>query len=90
MTLGLRHYSKEAIGIDRVLEYSYWNTNGVGIVILAREGYADDWAAYIGAMAEPHHREEQAVQWTASNGAKLTRAEASRWFPQLPGDAYRP
>lgn len=87
MSLELRHYSKKAVGIDRVLAYNYWNANGHGIVILAREGYADDWAAYIGAAGP--EREEDAIAEVASQGAKLSRSQAGRWFPYLPLDAYR-
>ena len=92
MTLGLQHYSTDpetGVGIDRVLAYSYWNTDGVGIVILAREGYADDWAAYIGALPG-HHTEQEAIAHAAARGAKLSRAQAELWFPHLPAEAYRP
>lgn len=92
MALGLQHYaidSEVGVGIDRVLSYSYWNINGSGIVILAREGYADDWAAYIGAL-HGYHTEQEAIAHAASQGAKLSRDQATRWFPQLPKEAYRP
>lgn len=85
--LGLPHYSKEALGIDRILAYNYWNTNGQGIVILAIEGHANDWAAYIGAAGP--WSEEEAVGTVAREGAKLSRDQAHRWFPQLPIEAYR-
>lgn len=92
MTLGLEHYSADpevGAGIDRVLAYTYWNVDGCGIVILAREGYADDWGAYIGAL--PGGRSEQdAIYFTAAHGAKLTSEQATRWFPKLPTGAYRP
>lgn len=88
MTLGLKHYSQEAIGVDRVLAYTYWNTNGIGVVILAREGYADDWAAYIGGIAG-RRSEEEAIAAVYSDGAKLSADAAHRWFPQLPKEAYR-
>ena len=92
MTLGLQHYSTDPIvgvGIDRVLAYSYWNTGGCGVVILAREGYADDWAAYIGALPG-HYTEQEAIAHTAAHGAKLSAAQAERWFSHLPAEAYRP
>ena len=87
--LGLQHYSPTAVGVDRVLSYSYWNSNGLGIVIVAREGYVDDWAAYIGGLAG-YHTEEEAIARACSDGAKLSREQATRWFPQLPAGAYRP
>ena len=86
--LGLPHYPSEAVGIDRVLEYNYWNTNGVGIVIVALEGHVSDWAAYIGAISG-YHTEEEAIAWTARHGAKLASVQAARWFPGLPAEAYR-
>ena len=92
MTLGIPTYSADPIvgvGIDRVLAYTYWNVNGCGIVILAREGYTDDWAAYIGALAG-HYTKAEAIAWTAIHGAKLTPEQAQRWFPKLPAEAYRP
>lgn len=89
MSLNLQHYSESTIGIDRVLAYSYWNTNGLGIVIVAREGHADDWAAYIGGIAG-HHSEEEAIARACSDGAKLAPKQAARWFPQLPKERYRP
>ena len=92
MSLDLPHYSADpevGVGIDRVLAYSYWNINGTGTVILAREGYADDWAAYIGALAGPH-TEQEAIAHIAAHGAKLAPEQAARWFPKLPKEAYRP
>ena len=92
MTLGLPTYSPDpevGVGIPRVLAYSYWNVNGCGIVIIAREGYADDWAAYIGALPG-HHTEQEAIAHVAASGAKLSRVQAARWFPHLPTEAYRP
>ena len=92
MSLNLMHYPADpdvGVGIDRVLAYNYWNVDGVGIVLLAREGRADDWAAYIGAL--PGHRTEQdAIALTAAYGATLSREQATRWFPKLPAKAYRP
>ena len=84
----MQTYPKEVVGIDRVLAYNYWNTNGVGIVIVAREGHADDWAAYIGALPN-RDTEREVIEWTAHYGAKLSRQQASRWFPQLPAEKYR-
>ena len=86
--LGLRHYHVPPT--DRVLAYTYWNIAGAGIVILAREGRADDWGAYIGAICGHLHTEEQAIAHVAAHGAKLSKEQALRWFPHLPAEAYRP
>ncbi len=70
-----------------ILNYSYWNANGVGISIVAVEGGAADWAAYIGA--DDGQRTEDCVAWTIRRGCKLSRQQAHRWFPDLPIGAYR-
>jgi len=87
-SLGLRHFHVPPT--DRVLDYTYWNANGVGVVILAREGYADDWGAYIGAICAVRHTEEEAIAHVAAHGSKLSTEMATRWFPHLPAEAYRP
>lgn len=71
----------------RVLNYSYWNANGVGTCIAAVEGGVADWAAYIGA--DDGMRTEACVEWTIRHGCKLSREQAHRWFPDLPIEAYR-
>ncbi|KKL48057.1 hypothetical protein LCGC14_2329320 [marine sediment metagenome] len=73
----------------RVLNYSYWNTNGVAMCIVAKEGGVADWAAYIGATNAANNSEEDTVQWVCRHGAKLSRKQANRWFPDLPIEAYR-
>ncbi|KKN32722.1 hypothetical protein LCGC14_0811080 [marine sediment metagenome] len=92
--LGLRTYSESVLGIDRVLDYTYFNNRGVGIAIVARDGGHDDWAAYIGAYSHGEwvstsHTEEEAVAWACTDGCKLTRTMATRWFPHLPAGKYR-
>lgn len=71
----------------RVLDYNYWNANGVGVCIVAKEGEVADWAAYIGA--DGGWRTEECVEWTIRHGCKLSRNQAHRWFPNLPIEAYR-
>ena len=83
MSLGLPYYR---VG-EHVIGESYFNANGVGIAIVAQEGGADDWAAYIGA--DDGWSEDACVEWTCRHGSKLSLEQASRWFPQLPKDAYR-
>ncbi len=87
-TLGIRHYSPEEYGIDGILNYSYWNCNG-SFAIVAIEGGAADWAAYIGGPNPDVKSEEETVQWVCRKGAKLTRDQAHRWFPDLPIERYR-
>ena len=71
----------------RVLNYSYWNANGIGVCIVAVEGGAADWAAYIGA--DDGQRTEECVAWTIRRGCKFSRNQANRWFPELPIERYR-
>ena len=87
--LGLPRLSEEAYGIKGILDYSYWNTNGVAMVIVAKEGTVADWAAYIGATNAANNSEEDTVRWVCRKGAKLSRDQAHRWFPDLPIEAYR-
>ena len=86
--LGLKHYHVPPT--TGVLDYTYWNADGAGVVILAREGLAADWAAYIGATCKPGDTEEEAIAHVAARGVKLNKEMATRWFPRLPGEAYRP
>ncbi|KKK53690.1 hypothetical protein LCGC14_3092250 [marine sediment metagenome] len=88
-SLGLPHYSKEDFGIDGILNYSYWNTGGMAMAIVAKEGDVADWAAYIGATQSKGQSEEDTVRWVCRKGAKLSRDQAHRWFPKLPIEAYR-
>ena len=89
MTKLNKTYPAEVLGIDRVLNYNYWNQNGIGIVIVAREGRADDWAAYIGAEGSRNSSEEEAIRYVCSRGSKLSRKQAARWFPHLSIEKYR-
>ncbi|KKL23037.1 hypothetical protein LCGC14_2429450 [marine sediment metagenome] len=88
-SLGLPHYNKEDFGIDGILNYSYWNTNGMATAIVAKEGEVADWAAYIGATQSQGQSEEDTVRWVCRKGAKLSRDQAHRWFHKLPIEAYR-
>lgn len=85
--LGIRYFY---VGTERILDYTYWNSDGCGVVILAREGRVADWGAYIGALPLSRHTEEQAIRHVAANGIKLSKEQAIRWFPHLPSEAYRP
>lgn len=89
MTLALgRHYpTRLTNGIEGVLNYDYWNANGKGICIVAKEGGNEDWAAYIGA--DDGWREAECVEWACRRGCKLSKDQAHRWFPDLPIERYR-
>lgn len=88
--LGLPQYSALKYGIGGILNYSYWNCNSNATAIVAIEGGAADWAAYIGATESRGSTSmEETVRWVCRKGAKLSREQAHRWFPQLPIEAYR-
>ena len=67
-----------------ITAYRYWNGNGFGIAVVAVEGGADDWAAYIGAQPDPA-TDQQTVLWTRRFGTKLTEEEARGLFGDHPG-----
>ena len=69
--------------MNRIIQSRYWNTNGIGIAIVAVRGHADDIAAYIGASIPGAQRQEIAEEDAASTGAKLTHAEALQLLPTL-------
>ncbi|KKL86776.1 hypothetical protein LCGC14_1941320 [marine sediment metagenome] len=89
MTIAIgKHYpARLTNGVEGVLAYNYWNANGKGVCIVAKEGGIEDWAAYIGA--DDGMREAECVEWTCRRGCKLSREQAHRWFPELPIGAYR-
>jgi len=67
---------------EREIAHRYWNSNGIGIAIVAIRGYAGDWAAYIGA--EPlGWAEQDAVDKAAECGEKLSEALAQAIFPTI-------
>jgi hypothetical protein len=58
------------------------------VLVVARKGRVNDWAAYIGAVpGQNHDREEEEV---ARHGRKLLREEAMVFFPQFDPAKYRP
>ena len=66
-----------------IIERKYWNTNGMGIAIVAVRGMNNDVAAYIGACAEGAERQEAAEEWTMLRGSKLGKEEAFDMLPRL-------
>ena len=70
-----------------VVGVKYWNGNGRAVAIVAVRGYADDWAAYVGA--DDGEREADCIEWTIHNGAKLSHTDAVALFPTLPTEAWR-
>lgn len=63
--------------------YRYWNANGFTICIVAKEGLAKDWAAYIGATATIRYLEQETVSFVERNGCKIERGLAEFLFPDF-------
>lgn len=66
-----------------IIQWKYWNTNGIGIAIVAAKGGASDVGAYIGASVAGAEFEEVAVRDARAYGAKLTKEEALGMLPGL-------
>ena len=75
------YYKFQEKGNRQLYEGRYWNTNGVGIGIVAVVTKDIDWAAYMGA--DNGWSEEACLQWTAENGAKLSAEDAKHFFPDI-------
>ena len=63
------------------LDNRYWNGNGKGICIVAKEGAVGDWAAYI--FADDGWSEENLIVETIKRGMKLLEREARAFFPLI-------
>jgi len=69
---------------NSVMAHRYWNTNGIGIAIVAVRGMVGDWAAYIGAEPTGQH-EHDAVEAAEQYGEKLSESHAHFLFPSISG-----
>ena len=72
---------KMTVGQKLNIEGRYWNTNGVGICIVAVITEDIDWAAYIGADAG--WEEEACIKWASAYGAKLSAQDGKHFFPDI-------
>ncbi len=59
----------------------------VRVIAVATEGYAEDWAAYIGAVEGKNHQQEW--QEVKDTGTKLPKAIAEVLFPEFKDLNYR-
>ena len=71
----------------KIIASRYWNTNGHAVAIVAVEGYASDWACYLGG-SDHTQREQDALNDVAAHGAKLSERDARHFFPDI-SLAYR-
>ncbi len=62
-------------------EGHYWNSNGYACAIVASVGAEGAWSAYIGGAAP--EREEEALDFVARHGAKLSEGDARHFFPEI-------
>jgi len=64
-----------------------WKALDSRVLVVAVEGYAHDWAAYIGAVqGKDHLKESEDVE---RNGSKLSREIAEVLFPEFKDLHYR-
>lgn len=68
--------------MPRIIASRYWNSNGHAVAIVAVEGYAADWACYIGSSDFTDY-ENDVLADVASRGAKLAEKEARFFFPSI-------
>lgn len=60
----------------------YYNANGFAVAVVAVITEGIDWSVYIGGT-DLVEREADAVKWVAEMGAKLSRADAKYYFPDI-------
>lgn len=63
-------------------QHLYWNANNANVVIVALEGDARDYAAYIGAGQGLSH-EHASVEHVILHGDKIDRKLAEHLFPDF-------
>lgn len=69
---------------ERHLGRVYVYTNMGGIMVVAKKGVADDWAAYVAPLPPERDRDDLATaDWVASQGSKLREHEARGFFPDI-------
>ena len=77
---------------EEKLTARYYHSNGFAVAVVASVSYGKekllDWAAYIGGT-DRTWREQDAVDWVAKRGDKLSREDARYYFPSLPINKYR-
>lgn len=87
----LNRYTIELDSCKLLCPTRYWNTCGfAGAVVAVLTFGSDDlidWSAYIGGCNL--QREEDAERWVAAHGAKILRADAEYYFPDLSIELYR-
>ncbi len=70
----------------------YYNANGYAMAVVAVVNHDNeelfDWAAYMNGCSA-NISEREAWEWVAEYGCKLSRADASHFFPTLDIDHYR-
>lgn len=59
----------------------YWNCNGYACAIVASIGREGAWSAYISGAAP--ESEEEALDFVARHGAKLSETDARYFFPRI-------
>ncbi len=64
-----------------IIDWKFWAANGFTCAIVAVKGGIDDWAAYISGNHDlPEH---DTVMFAARYGGKLSRDQATAFFPRM-------
>ncbi len=70
------------LGDRKIIEGNYWNANYYATAIVAVITEGIDWAAYIGG-ADHTIPEQEACQFVAAKGCKLSEKDARHFFPDI-------
>ena len=76
------------LGGRKLYTARYYNCNYYATAIVASVTEGIDWAAYIGG-ADVAAPKQEAVEFVARTGAKLTERDARYFFPGLKNIPYR-
>jgi hypothetical protein len=67
----------------KLVQHRYWNANGANILIVAHEGGAKDYAAYIGARPGWDAPDTALVPFVLEHGDKIEQSFAEFLFPSF-------
>jgi hypothetical protein len=70
------------LGDKEIITGRYYNSNGYACAIVAVVNEGIDWGAYIGG-ADYMLSEEEAIEWIAKMGDKLSKEDAMYFFPDI-------
>lgn len=77
------YYTFEESDYHQSIEARFWSPQGKQIAIVACITKGVDWAAYIGTDAPHSWDEDGTLKYVSQWGAKLSRADAKYFFPDI-------